>query len=255
MKRIVIKIGTSNLCDGRVINKERIAKIAQCISCLKKQFEVILVTSGAVASGYTQIQLDITDLANKRVLASIGQPLLLEIYHQAFAKYGITIAQILLSQCDFDSKKSTQNAKDTVETLLANGVLPIINENDAVAAPELKIGDNDSLSAYSAYYFDAELLVILSDVDGYFDKDPYKYQDALLFKEIHQISQQELQASYVPHGHFATGGIVTKLIAANFLIQRGKKMFLCNGEKLQELQDFLLKNQYVSGTLFVGKCK
>lgn len=250
MKRIVIKIGTSNLSDGENIQIDAIKRIAQCISNLWAKFEIILVTSGAVASGYTKLRLDKSKLAYKQALASIGQPLLLETYRKIFEQYGILNAQILLCGHDFDSRSCTQNAKATIEALLDHRVLPIINENDALATAELKFGDNDRLSAHVAYYFDADLLVILSDIDGYFDKNPHQYHDAKLIRSLSSIPKEKLQTSYDPHGDFATGGIVTKLIAADFLIQRGKRMFLCNGSKLEMLEKFLLEGIQEGGTVF-----
>ena len=250
MKRIVIKVGTSNLSDGESIKVEAIERIAKCIAKLLEKFEIILVTSGAVASGYTKLRLDKSKIACKQALASIGQPLLLETYRKVFENYGILNAQILLCGHDFDSRSCTQNAKDTIEVLLSNKVLPIINENDALATAELKFGDNDRLSAHVAYYFEADLLVILSDIDGYFDKNPHKYPDAKLIGSIASIPAEKLETNYDPRGHFATGGIVTKLIAADFLIKRGKKMFLCNGEKLEMLEKFLIEDIQESGTIF-----
>lgn len=250
MRRIVIKIGTSNLSNGDVIQEDVLFQIAQCVAHLREKFEVILVSSGAVASGYTQLHLDKSKLAHKQALASIGQPLLLESYRKVFSSFGILSAQILLSGHDFDSRKATKNAQDTIDILLSHKVVPIINENDAIATAELMFGDNDRLSAHIAYYLGAELLVILSDIDGYYDKDPHKYSDANLIAHITSIPQEKLQTNYDPHGNFATGGIVTKLIAGDFLLQRNKAMFLCNGKKLDDLESFLLKGIQKSGTLF-----
>lgn len=249
-KRIVLKIGTSNLSDGEKIQEEVIYKIAECVAHLRDKFHVILVSSGAVASGYTQLHLDKQVLAHKQALASIGQPLLLESYRKCFASFGILSAQILLSGHDFDSRKATQHARDTIEVLLEHNVVPILNENDAIATAELMFGDNDRLSAHIAYYLGAELLVILSDIDGYYDKDPHRFDDARLIPFLNQIPQEKLQTSYDPYGNFATGGIVTKLIAADFLLQKGRAMFLCNGNQLGHLEDFLLRQIQKSGTLF-----
>lgn len=250
MRRIVIKIGTSNLSNGEAIQEDAIFKIVQCIANLRSEFEVILVSSGAVASGYTCLHLDKNKLSHKQALASIGQPLLLETYRKVFSSFGILNAQILLSGHDFDSRKATQNARDTIEVLLEHQVVPIINENDAIATAELMFGDNDRLSAHIAYYLGAELLVILSDIDGYYDKDPHRYQGAKLIVHMSEIPKEKLQTSYDPHGNFATGGIVTKLIAGDFLLQRGRAMFLCNGQKLDDLESFLLHKNQKSGTLF-----
>lgn len=137
-----------------------------------------------------------------------------------------------------------------IETLLANKILPIINENDAVATAEIVFGDNDRLAAHVAHYFDANMLIILSDIEGYYDKDPHKHKDASLRKIVQHLSQEELDASATPHTEFSTGGIVTKLQAAEFLMQNGKQMFLCNGFDLSAARDFLLHKTHTRGTLF-----
>lgn len=248
--RIVIKIGSSNLCNGEMIDEGQINALAKLISEIKNRFDVILVSSGAVASGYTRVQLDKSTLQNKQALASIGQPLLMESYRKAFAQFDIPTAQILLAGHDFDSRKSTAFARNTIDALLANNALPIINENDAIATNELVFGDNDRLSAHAAYYFGAKLLAILSDIDGYFDKNPHTDSTAKLLSQVHTIPQNALNQSHTPHSSFATGGIVTKLMAADFLLQRHCMMFLSHGRKLDVLKNFLLHNIQDSGTLF-----
>lgn len=248
--RIVLKVGSSNLCNGEIIDEGQIHTLAKLMSDIKTCFDVILVSSGAVASGYTQVQLDKSTLQNKQALASIGQPLLMESYRKAFAQFNIPIAQILLAGHDFDSRKSTAFARNTIDALLLNNVLPIINENDAIATSEIVFGDNDRLSAHVAYYFGAKLLAILSDIDGYFDKNPHTDSTAKLLSQVHTIPQDALNQSHTPHNSFATGGIVTKLMAADFLLQRHCMMFLSHGRKLNVLKNFLLYNIQDSGTLF-----
>ncbi len=248
--RIVLKIGSSNLCNGKIIDKTQIKALAQIISELKMRFDVMLVSSGAVASGHTTLHIDRNTLQNKQALASIGQPLLMESYREALKDYAIPAAQLLLVWRDFDSRKNTTFAKDTIDTLLAHNALPIINENDTIATDEMVFGDNDRLGAYVTYYFGAKLLIILSDIDGYFDKNPHQYDDAQILPIVHSIPSQALEQTHSPHGDFATGGIVTKLIAADFLLQRKCMMFLSHGRKLDVLRDFLLHNKQSSGTLF-----
>ncbi|TLD96023.1 glutamate 5-kinase [Helicobacter jaachi] len=248
--RIVLKVGTSNLCNGEEIDKGQILNLAQIISELKVRFDVILVSSGAMASGYTKLQIPRDCVQNRQALASIGQPLLMESYRVALEQCNILSAQLLLTGGDFDSRKSTHFARNTIDVLLAHNVLPIINENDATATSELIFGDNDRLSAHVAHYFDAKLLVILSDIDGYFDKNPHQYPDAKILPIVHSISESALQESHTPHSHFATGGIVTKLMAADFLLKRNGMMFLSHGRKLDILRDLLLHGLQRSGTLF-----
>ncbi len=139
-----------------------------------------------------------------------------------------------MSADDFDSRKRTQYAKDAVEVMLKNRVIPIVNENDVVATEELVFGDNDRLSAHVAHYFDADILAILSDIDGYYDKDPNRYSNAKIRKIVDSISENELSDNFSPNGAFATGGIVTKLQSADFLMRRDKAMFLGMGFSLED---------------------
>lgn len=250
-KRVVIKIGSAVLSENGELSKERIYNIATFVSKLKKRgIEVILVSSGAVSAGYIKVQLDKNILANRQALASIGQSYLMSIYQKKFDKFGINISQILLTEADFDSRKRSENAKRTIDVLLTNGVVPIINENDSVATEELAFGDNDQLSAHSTYYFGAELLVILSDIDGYYDKNPRVYSDAKIRKEVNRIEDYELIQEVSPNNQFATGGIVTKLKSAKFLMNRGRKMFLTSGFDLQDVEAYLLNGEHRRGTLF-----
>ena len=131
--------------------------------------------------------------------------------------------------------------------------MPIINENDATATEELVFGDNDQLSSRVAYYFGADLLILLSDIDGYYDKDPNKYPDALMRKEVYEIHPSELVVEHSPHFAFATGGIVTKLKAADFLMQRGKSMFIASGFELEDVKSYMLQGIHKGGTLFTCK--
>jgi glutamate 5-kinase len=210
-----------------------------------------LVSSGAVAAGYTQLPLDKSIVANRQALAAIGQPLLLKMYQEKFAKFGMLCSQVLLSADVFENPGHIAHAKAAIDTLLKNKVIPIINENDTVSIEELVFGDNDRLSAHVAYYFDAKLLVILSDIDAYYDKDPHKYEDAKQRLVVHEIREEELHADHTPNNTFATGGIVTKLQAADFLLKHEREMFLANGFDLSNVRDFLIKNQHKGGTLFV----
>jgi glutamate 5-kinase len=250
-KRIVIKVGSAILSENGTLAKDRILNIAQLIAKLRESgIDIILVSSGAVSAGYTKVQLDKRLLANRQALASIGQSYLMSIYQKKFDRFGINIAQVLLIEADFDSRKRSQNAKNTIDVLLKNGVLPIINENDAVATEELAFGDNDQLSAHSSLYFGADLLVILSDIDGYYDKNPRLYKDAKIQPVINSISDYELIQEVSPNNEFATGGIVTKLKSARFLMDNGKEMFLSSGLELSVLENFILNGDYKKGTLF-----
>lgn len=248
--RVVVKVGTHMLSEQNRLCKERMYNLVEFLVELMKDNEVILVSSAAIAAGYSKLKLDKKILANRQALAAIGQPYLIETYNKKLEKFGKMGAQILLTADDFDSRKRTRHAKCAIETLIAHGILPIINENDATATEEIVFGDNDQLSAHCAHYFDADLLIILSDIDGYYDKDPRKYDDAVMKKVVCKIDESELQLPCNPGSEFATGGIVTKLKAAEFLLKRGKSMFMASGFDLNDVKSFTLENNHQGGTLF-----
>jgi len=251
--RIVVKVGSHVLSEQNRIHKQRMYNLVEFLNELMELHEVILVSSAAVAAGYSKLKLDKKVLSNRQAIAAVGQPYLIELYNKLLSKFGKLGAQILITADDFDSRKRTKNAKQTIETLLKEGVLPIINENDATAVEELVFGDNDRLSAHSAYFFEADLLIILSDIDGYYDKDPRKYSDAKIRKIVNCIEENELEIPSIGGSEFATGGIVTKLKAADFLLKRGKKMFLASGFDLSDVKEFIFNKNHKRGTLFLPK--
>jgi len=252
MKRIVIKVGSAVLTENNNIAKKRMLNLVIMISDLKNIYDVILVTSGAVAAGYSALKLDKSKQIGKKALAAAGQPILMTSYKKKFDIYNIDTAQILLTEDDFDSRKRTKMFQEIIDAHLDNDILPIINENDITSTPEQLFGDNDQLSANVAHSTDSELLVILSDIDGYYDKNPTEHEDAKLFKVLHQIPEDALNDQSNPNNTFATGGIVTKLKAADFLLKHNKQMFLCNGFDLSSAKSFLIDNEHKLGTLFVG---
>ncbi|MEN8727698.1 MAG: glutamate 5-kinase [Sulfurovum sp.] len=251
MKRIVIKVGSHVLTEDGAIAKPRMLALVELIAELKENnYDVILVSSGAVSAGYTQLPLNRSIVANRQALAAIGQPYLLKMYQEKFAKFNVLCSQVLLSADVFDSRKHTEHAKNAIDTLLKNNVVPIINENDTVSIEELVFGDNDRLSAHVAHYFDAALLVILSDIDAFYDKDPNKYDDAKRRAIVNMIEESELNAEHTPNNEFATGGIVTKLQSADFLMKQGREMFLASGFDLSDVKAFLVDGEHKGGTLF-----
>lgn len=252
VKRIVIKIGSSILVENQQIALHRIEALCKFVADLQVRYEVILVTSGAVAAGYTEMAMDKSHVPNKQALASMGQPLLMHMYYTEFQKYNIFCAQMLLAAYDLDSRKRTVNAHNAVEVLVRHKVIPII-ENDATALRELVFGDNDNLSAHVAHHFKADLLVILSDIDGYYTANPRTCKDAEMRLVVHELKPEELVADATPNNQFATGGIVTKLQAAQFLLGHGEKMYLSSGFELGKARKFLLEGQHESGTLFLPK--
>ena len=249
--RLVIKVGSHVLTENGSIAKERMLALVELIAQLKRNDnEVILVSSGAVAAGFTQLPLDRSSIGNRQALAAIGQPLLLKMYQEKFAIFDMLCSQVLFSADVFESTKHVAHAKVAIDTLLANKVVPIINENDTVSVEELVFGDNDRLSAHVAHYFDAALLVILSDIDALYDKDPNRYDDAKRRAVVTSILEEELNAEHTPNNEFATGGIVTKLQSADFLLKHGREMFLASGFDLADVRSYLMDNKHIGGTLF-----
>ena len=254
-KRLVIKVGTAVLTQDGQLAIERMGNLVDLIAKLKneKKIEVILVSSGAVGAGYTSLKLDKKIIANKQALAAIGQPLLLTHYKKRFIEHRIICAQMLFIADDFDSRKRTKNAQNVMEILLENNILPIINENDVIANYELLFGDNDQLAAHVAYYFNADMLAILSDIDGFYNKNPREFADAILQKEVFEIDPSSLEMKHSANSEFATGGIVTKLKAADFLMKNGIPMYLTSGFDLTNAYDYLVDGNHNSGTIFQAK--
>jgi glutamate 5-kinase len=203
-----------------------------------------------VSAGYTAVQLNRSVPTSKKVLASVGQPILMSSYKNKFDIYGVHISQILLTEEDFDSRTHTKIFQDIIERTLRNDILPIVNENDITTTPDQLFGDNDQLSAYVTHYTNADLLVILSDIDGYFDSNPRENPEAKLRKIVSEIEEEELNQEHTPNSKFATGGIVTKLKAAEYIMRKNREMFLCNGYNLTTAREFLLEGKHNKGTLF-----
>jgi len=250
LQRIVFKVGSSVLTDLDNIAKERMLNLVSLLAEARKKYEVILVTSGAVAAGYTALKLDRKKEISKKVLASVGQPILMSSYKSKFDIFNVDIAQILLTEDDFDSRTHTKIFQQIIDRTLESGILPIVNENDISTTPEQLFGDNDQLSAHVAHYTNADILIILSDIDGYYDENPKLNPNAKIKKVVHEISETELQQEHSPNNEFATGGIVTKLKAAKYMMNKNRKMFLCSGYDLTSAKEFLFQNEYTKGTLF-----
>jgi len=250
MKRIVVKVGSAVLTQDTEIALVRLQALVLFLVELKKKYEVVLVSSGAVSAGYTKLKLDRSLIRNKQALAAIGQPILMKKYAREFDIHSITSAQVLVTSANLDRDDDILRIKNTIDTLLQNGVIPIVNENDATSTQELEVGDNDQLSAYITKHVDADMLIILSDIDAYYDKDPREYDDAKVLKVVSSIPKVELEKMPTPNNVFATGGIVTKLKAAQYLLDAQKEMFLASGFDLSDVKSFMLDAQHKGGTLF-----
>ena len=252
VRRVVLKIGSSSLNHQQGgLDDQAIAEIVSVIAALKqKNVECIIVTSGAVAAGMGQLVLHSRprDLAGKQAVSAVGQGVLIERYAHNLQRHGIIGAQVLLSRIDLAQASHYRNAQNTLEKLLRLQVVPIINENDTVAVEELCFGDNDTLSALVAGLIGADLLVILTDVDGLYTGNPKKDLSAQLIKEVTEVSAVESMASGVG-SLLGTGGMVTKLRAAKIATRFGIGMLLLNFTRLRELIN-LPEGQGPEGTYF-----
>ena len=255
--RIVIKVGTSTLTyQNGNINIRRIENLCKVISDLKNAgSEMILVSSGAIAMGVGKLGLKSKpqDIPSKQACAAIGQCELMYVYDKLFQEYNHTVAQILMTGAYFDNPERYENFSNTMDRLLELGVLPIINENDTIATAEIKVGDNDTLSAISAVGAHADLLILLSDIDGLYTSDPHKNADATLITEVNEITDEIMSLAGSAGTELGTGGMVTKLNAAQICMDAGIDMIIANGSNPSVLYDIFDGNNI--GTRFTGKVK
>ena len=253
--RIVIKVGTSTLThQNGNINLRRIETLCKVISDLKNSgLEVILVSSGAIEMGVGKLGLSRKpeDIPSKQACAAIGQCELMYVYDKLFQEYNHTVAQILMTGVDFENKERYENFRNTLDRLLELGVLPVINENDTIATSEIKVGDNDTLSAITAVGAHADLLILLSDIDGLYTADPHKVADATLIPEVREINDEIKELAGTAGTALGTGGMVTKLHAAELCMNAGIDMIIANGSNPSVLYD-IFDGNFV-GTRFVGK--
>ncbi len=252
-KRAVIKIGSSIIApDGKGVSTKYILNIASfIIESRNKGKEVILVSSGAVAAGLaTQHQLHqriFRTIPEKQALAAIGQTLMMQNWSRLF---DFPCAQLLLTRDGINNRKRFVNAKNTLMELLNLNTLPIVNENDTIAIDELKLGDNDNLAAYVALLADADLLIICSDIDGLYDANPSENPNAKLIPLVKEIDSKILAFAGKTNNPIATGGMITKIEAAEKAVSRGINTIILNGKK-RESFDSLIQGK-VKGTLFMG---
>ena len=249
-KRIVIKVGSHVLSEHGALCDERMDALCGLIAELMGVYDVILVSSAAISAGQSKIDLKRDSVVHKQILAAVGQPHLMATYEKKMSVYGKKTAQLLLNAADFDSKHRSTHAKNLVFGLLELGILPIINENDATATAEIVYGDNDRLSADAALCFDAYMLVMLSDIDGYYDSNPSQNKNAKIRPVVNTINKAEIASAGGAGSEHGTGGIATKLMAASMLLAQGKKMFLASGFDLSAVRSFLLDNKQNGGTIF-----
>lgn len=254
-KRVVVKVGTSTITysNGK-INYEKIEKLARIMTDLQNQGkEMILVSSGAGAAGVGRLGLDAkpSTIPGKQACAAVGQGILMHIYERLFGEYGQVVAQVLLTKADMVNRHSYANARNALQEMISWGVIPIINENDVVAIDEFKIGDNDNLSALVASLADADLDILLSDIDGLYTANPKTHPEAKLVSVVEEVTPAiEATAGGVGSKN-ATGGMLTKLQAAKNAMSAGIALVIANGENLEVLRQ-IMKGEPV-GTLFVPR--
>ena len=239
--RIVIKLGTSTLAHPTgLLNIKRVEELCKVMSDLKNAGnEIIIVSSGAIGMGAGKLVLSEKpkDIRTKQAAAAVGQCELMYTYDKLFSEYNHTVAQILITGEDIEHAERSRNFENTMLRLLELGAIPIINENDSVATDEIVIGDNDTLGAIVAKSISADLLILLSDIDGLFTADPHKDKNAVLLSEVKEITPEIEGMTGGAGSRLGTGGMTTKLNAAKIATAAGIDMVIANGKKPTVLYD------------------
>ncbi|MBR0535161.1 MAG: glutamate 5-kinase [Clostridia bacterium] len=253
--RIVVKVGTSTLAHSTGnINIRHVEELCKVLSDLKNAgHEIMLVSSGAIGMGVGKLSLNErpTDMATKQAAAAVGQCELMYAYDKLFSEYNHTVAQILLTGLDLEDPTRYHNIKTTINRLLELKVLPVINENDTVNTDEISVGDNDTLGAIVAVSMHADLLVLLSDIDGLYTADPHKDPEARLIAEIEEITPEIEALGGKSQSGLGTGGMATKLSAAKKCVARGTDVIIANGSSPSVLYK-IIDGEKV-GTRFISK--
>lgn len=253
--RVVIKIGSSSLEDEEgAINYNIINRMMKIFSSLQKEnISLVLVTSGAIALGMNELHLSSKpkDMSLKQACAALGQAKLMEIYNEFASKYDLLVGQILLNHDDFDKRKRMLYLQNTLEAMFTNNIIPIINENDALAIEEIKVGDNDTLASLICPMVQANLLVLFSDIDGLYTKNPKIFKDAELIKTVTTIDESIYEKASSSTSKIGTGGMETKINAALIATSCGCDMIICSSQEISSLPQ-IIKERNI-GTLFVKK--
>lgn len=255
--RIVVKVGTSTLThtSGR-INIRRTEKLCKILSDVKNAgHELILVSSGAIGMGVGKLNMKSKpeDMPTKQAAAAIGQCELMYLYDKLFREYNHIVAQMLITGLDFSNEESHSNFQSTLNRLLELNVIPIINENDTIATQEISVGDNDTMGAIVAENAQADLLIILSDIDGLYTEDPRNNPDAQLIDTIFSITPEIKELAGTKGTTLGTGGMITKIHAAEIAMDAGIDMIIANGTRPELLYKILDGDKV--GTKFIGRKK
>ena len=255
--RITVKVGTSTLTHpSGHLNIRHVEDLCKVLSDIKNAgHEVILVSSGAIGMGVGKLNLPSrpSDMPTKQAAAAVGQCELMYVYDRQFSEYNHTVAQILLTGEDLRDEKRHANFANTLQRLLALGALPVINENDTISTEEIAVGDNDTLSALVAVSVRADLLVLMTDIDGLYTADPRSHADAKLIPEVTEITQDLLSAAGGGGSALSTGGMATKLAAAKICMDNSTDMLIVNSAQPSILYDVL--DGKAVGTRFTGRKK
>jgi len=258
VKRIVIKIGTNILTKNGGIDGAYVRRIARQInSLLKAGRQVIIISSGAIGMGAGQLEMrgKVTNTKMRQACAAIGQPLLMTEYRRSFARYGVTVAQVLLTAQVLNNRRTYLNLRNSIETLLKLAVVPVLNENDSVSTDEIgsAFGDNDKLSALVASKVDADLLILLSDIDALYDKNPQKFADARAIPAVFEITADIIRNAGGRGSVHATGGMKTKIEAAKIASNAGFRIVLADGRVKNVIGRIMAGDEI--GTVFMPKRK
>jgi glutamate 5-kinase len=253
-KKVLIKVGSNLIVDNNGIRKVFLNNLVnQIIDIYRNGIKVILVTSGAIGSGIKRLQIKKKNfsLSEKQAIAAVGQIVLMQEYKNLFKNHNIPVAQILLTHEDVKDKIRNANVRNTINTLLSWGVIPIINENDTVATDEIKFGDNDALAGIVGSLLNVDLVIILTTVDGIYDKNPEKFKDAKLIEEIDNVDEIISDIEIKGKSEFGTGGMLSKLKAAQSLNYIGIPLVIANGNKKEVIKSIV--NDEKVGTRILKK--
>ncbi|NLW83570.1 MAG: glutamate 5-kinase [Phycisphaerae bacterium] len=257
-RRVVIKIGTSTLSTNDGVNPAYFVTLAEQVAALRESGrQVVIVTSGAIGMGAKRLKLagPVVDMKLRQACAAIGQPLLMHEYYKAFGECGLIVSQVLLTAEVLSKRKTYLNLQNAVETLLRLGVVPVVNENDCVSTAEIgtAFGDNDKLSALVASKIDADLLIMLTDIDALYDKDPRQYPNAKPIRVVEDITADIEKAAGKKGSLHSTGGMKSKLAAAQIAATAGCRIVLAHGQE-PDIITRIMAGETV-GTLFMPKGK
>jgi len=258
VKRVVVKIGTNTLTQNDKVDTNYIRQVAaEVAGLLKSGRQVLIISSGAIGLGAIQLGLNggVSDMKMRQACAAIGQPLLMQEYRNAFSQHKIETAQVLLTAEVLNHRKTYLNLRNSVDTLLNLGVVPVLNENDSVSTDEIgsAFGDNDTLSALAASKIDADLLIMLTDIDCLYDKDPKKNPDAKPVKAVYEITSEIIKSAGKSGSRHATGGMKTKIEAAKIASNAGCRIVLANG-RVGNVLTKIIDGEDI-GTVFMPKRK